>query len=311
MKHVEQFLKQAIVDTLIADGFNEQVVRDELLADEISFTSTMDRKTVGSLNQTIQEIEIFMDKANDNSVIQLGVSNKANRMLKKSPQTRDYIWPIEEMQSLLEDKIGPGAFQQAAIQIKVSLRLETEQPVWRRLIVPLNCTFFDLHHILQKAFNWEDSHLHEFHLYQQETSLLDNYYLPKADYLLVSNEEAFDYQQDGQRMECVDQVVLGEVLGQFKSIAYNYDLGDDWQHIIEVEKRIEAFDSRYPVCLDGEGAAPPEDVGGMPGYSEFLEIITSDDHPDKVRMLSWAESAGYRPFEQLHQAGRIRQANPL
>ncbi|WP_369809952.1 IS1096 element passenger TnpR family protein [Gracilibacillus caseinilyticus] len=90
----------------------------------------------------------------------------------------------------------------------------------------MNGTFYDLHHILQKAFNWTDSHLHEFHLYQQKVSFLDDYYLPKADYLLVSNEEAFAYQQDGQSMEYVDQVVLGEALEQFKSIAYTYDLGD-------------------------------------------------------------------------------------
>ncbi|WP_369809953.1 IS1096 element passenger TnpR family protein [Gracilibacillus caseinilyticus] len=69
--------------------------------------------------------------------------------------------------------------------------------------------------------------------------------------------------------------------------------------------------------MEGEGATPPEDVGGMPGYSEFLEIITSNDHPDKERMLSWAKSAGYRPFdkewvnEQLSKAGRTRQAYPL
>ncbi|SER23939.1 pRiA4b ORF-3-like protein [Gracilibacillus ureilyticus] len=308
LKNFDRLVKKAIADTFCADGFNEQVIWEELLKGDISYTSTKDRKTVASLNQLVQEIEFFIDEADPESLIQAEICKKVNIRLYKS-STGKYVKPIEEMQSILEKKAGQRAFLQPAVQIKVTLRLDTQQ-VWRRLVVPLNQSFYHLHCILQKAFNWSDSHLHEFQLYREKISFSD-FYLPQSDYVLVSNKEAFAYQQGGQIMEFTHQVVIGDALDQFKSIVYTYDLGDDWQHIIKIEKWIEEFDTRYPVCLDGEGATPPENVGGIPGYNDFLDIIQSEDHPDKESILSWAESAGYRSFnkekvnELLSQWSRI------
>ena len=43
-----------------------------------------------------------------------------------------------------------------------------------------------------------------------------------------------------------------------------------------------------PVCIKGKRACPPEDVGGVWGYAEFLDAVSDSDHPEHVEMLEWA-----------------------
>ena len=87
---------------------------------------------------------------------------------------------------------------------------------------------------------------------------------------------------------------------------YTYDFGDNWQHYIEVESVIDDYDKNYPVCLAGEGNAPPEDVGGEYGYEEFLTIMADKKHPEHDQMAAWAASQGYKDFniEQVNRAIR-------
>ena len=79
---------------------------------------------------------------------------------------------------------------------------------------------------------------------------------------------------------------------------YNYDFGDNWQHYIDVEKVIEEYDHNDPVCLAGEGSIPPEDVGGEPGYTEFLEIISNPEHPEYEDTVTWGRRQGYKEFNR-------------
>ncbi|WP_232624501.1 plasmid pRiA4b ORF-3 family protein [Paraburkholderia ginsengisoli] len=67
-----------------------------------------------------------------------------------------------------------------------------------------------------------------------------------------------------------------------------YDFGDNWQHRVKVEKILPPdSDLRSPICLAGRNACPPEDVGGGPGYIEFLEAITDPSHEDHEQLLEW------------------------
>ncbi|WP_058309039.1 plasmid pRiA4b ORF-3 family protein [Gracilibacillus massiliensis] len=287
--------KHAIVEMLKKDGCNDQVVYPELLGESVSYTTTKDRKSVAKLNRIAQEIEFFMDEVDTDSLLQPGISDLVNRNLYKS-SSGGYMKPIKSLYHLLENKIGSEAFQQRAIQVKITLKLEGI-PVWRRLVIPINRTFRNFHDIVQIVFNWTNSHLYEFNLYHQKPTLT-GHYLPAADLLLVAHQESFAYQKEGQTMRYAHQCTLKDALDKYKSMVYTYDIGDDWQHVIELEKWLEGYDGRYPVCLDGEGATPPEDVGGSAGYHHFLEVIKSEEDPEREQMLNWAKSAGYQPFDK-------------
>ncbi len=56
------------------------------------------------------------------------------------------------------------------------------------------------------------------------------------------------------------------------------------------------YDKHYPVCLMGEGNAPPEDVGGISGYEDFLEIMADPNHVEYGDMQKWTQSQWYRNF---------------
>ncbi len=71
-------------------------------------------------------------------------------------------------------------------------------------------------------------------------------------------------------------------------LTYEYDFGDDWQHELLVEKIHPAEKgTHYPICLEGAGACPPEDVGGVPGYAEFLKAMSDPNHPEHQDYRDW------------------------
>ena len=69
---------------------------------------------------------------------------------------------------------------------------------------------------------------------------------------------------------------------------YLYDYGDSWYHLIEFEgTHDQETGIKYPVCIVGECACPPEDIGGILGYYNFLEIINNPDDEEYESMLAW------------------------
>jgi hypothetical protein len=76
--------------------------------------------------------------------------------------------------------------------------------------------------------------------------------------------------------------------GQPLRMVYEYDFGDSWEHEVLFEGCPKAEAGRqYPVCLEGERACPPEDVGGVGGYADFLQTIQDKSHEERVEMLEW------------------------
>jgi hypothetical protein len=85
-------------------------------------------------------------------------------------------------------------------------------------------------------------------------------------------------------------------------------MGDDWTHVLELEKELNDYDKNYPICIDGEGNCPPEDVGGEGGYEEFLEAIEDPEHPEHEDMLEWGEEQGYYDFSVEEANRRLKSS---
>ena len=83
-------------------------------------------------------------------------------------------------------------------------------------------------------------------------------------------------------------VTLREALGARKTFVYVYDYGDNWRHKVKVEK-IVTLDAPISsgVCIGGENACPPEDVGGAPGYEEFLAALADPNNPEHDELKDW------------------------
>lgn len=153
-------------------------------------------------------------------------------------------------------------------QLKVTLR-GSKPPIWRRIQVIDGTTLGELHDILQVAMGWEDCHLHQFTIDRV------NYGEPSPE----DFEEVID-----EARTPLNHVIRGAR----KKFLYEYDFGDSWHHDIVVEKILPvADDGRYPVCLAGACACPPEDCGGIWGFYEKLEVIKDPTDPDHEEMVSW------------------------
>ena len=89
--------------------------------------------------------------------------------------------------------------------------------------------------------------------------------------------------------EIVDdrKVRLRTVSGDGDTFAFIYDMGDSWEHDVTVEVVQPAGGAPLPRILDGANRCPPEDIGGPPGYQEFLDALRDVTHPDHESTLDW------------------------
>jgi hypothetical protein len=86
---------------------------------------------------------------------------------------------------------------------------------------------------------------------------------------------------------------------------YEHDFGDSWQHDILLEKILEPEpDVAYPCCTEGARACPPEDVGGIWGYGDFLEAIGDPDHESHAEMVEWIGGRFDPEKFSLHKVNR-------
>jgi hypothetical protein len=154
--------------------------------------------------------------------------------------------------------------------------METEPPIWRRLLVPGNTTLRRLDRIIQTAMGWTNSHLHTF------TAGGVLYADPDAEWEIDVKDERH------VRLESIAKE-------ESEAFVYEYDMGDSWRHQVFVEQ-VRWDDSDGPVCLAGERACPPEDCGGVDGYYSTLEILRNPRHDEYEHTKTWIESMTGGPF---------------
>lgn len=81
-------------------------------------------------------------------------------------------------------------------------------------------------------------------------------------------------------------------------LLYTYDMGDNWKHIVTVEAvEVGASDTEYPRYIEGERRAPPEDVGGTPGFDAFLEAIAKPGNSDHKDAVQWHRGCYGKDFD--------------
>jgi hypothetical protein len=93
---------------------------------------------------------------------------------------------------------------------------------------------------------------------------------------------------------------------------YEYDFGDSWQHDVLFEGCVRADKGqRHPLCLEGAGACPPEDVGGTGGYVEFLAAMADPQHNRHEEFREWI-GGSFDPdaFDAAKATKRMRRGLP-
>ncbi|MBI3756884.1 MAG: plasmid pRiA4b ORF-3 family protein [Deltaproteobacteria bacterium] len=156
-------------------------------------------------------------------------------------------------------------------QLKITLR-HSKPPIWRRLLVPSDMNLAKLHHVIQEVMGWTDSHLHQFkigNIYYGTTYPDDFGGMPET--------------RDERKAR------LNMLVSRLKAkFIYEYDFGDSWEHDVVLEKILPPESGiKYPLCIAGKRACPPEDCGGVWGYDNLLETIKDPNHPEHEDMVEW------------------------
>jgi|SRR5579864_4311620 len=158
-------------------------------------------------------------------------------------------------------------------QFKITLK-ESRSPIWRRIQVK-DCTLDKMHEHIQTAMGWTNSHLHHFKIGEQHFG---------DPVLLQENFNEMEY-EDSTTTKLSDIIPQNGKRFQF---TYEYDFGDSWYHEILFEGcPKEESGTKYPLCVEGERACPPEDCGGIWGYPDFVEAIQNPDHERHDELLEW------------------------
>jgi Plasmid pRiA4b ORF-3-like protein len=182
------------------------------------------------------------------------------------------------------------------LQFKITL-LETDPPVWRRIQVPEYHTFYDLHVAIQDAMGWLDSHLHDFRIQPLRRACLD---------IRIESPFALDDLKEAAPLLTTEVAVADFIQEPGDRARYTYDYGDDWQHNVLFEGTYPKEPGRkYPVCLAGELAGPPEDCGGIPGYYDCIKALKNRDNSEGK--LDWL--ARWRP--DRFDPARVKFSSPL
>ena len=161
-----------------------------------------------------------------------------------------------------------GKEQSTVYEMKV--RIKGARPaIWRRFQVSGNITFYKLHRVLQEVIGWSDYHLYEFRV---------------GKLLLGEPDPDYSHETKSARRVRLREIIIREMA----KFTYIYDFGDYWEHEITVERIISSNEElRHPVCIEGKRACPPEDCGGIWGYSDLLRIIRNPAHEEYKEMMEW------------------------
>lgn len=154
-------------------------------------------------------------------------------------------------------------------RVRIDLK-ETKPPLWRRLELSSDLLLDEVHQVIQAAFGWTDSHLHQFASSHDPHS-------PETELYLCPYEV-----DEGEIGIPEEQVRLDEVLVNVgDKLYYSYDFGDDWQHVIKLEAVSTRPAPAAPraVCTDGRRDGPAEDCGGAHAY-ELITAAADPAHPD-------------------------------
>ena len=164
------------------------------------------------------------------------------------------------------------------MQFKITLN-DSKPKIWRRIQVPADYTFFDLYCAIEDAMGWGGGHLHAFYVEGKGSKdrMVIEFPNPEA------GDSTYIKTHDERKEKIADY--FGKIC---KQCVYCYDMGDSWdhtvifEHIVPMETRV-----RYPRCVAGENARPPDDCGGVWGYGDLQKIIQNPRHPEHVEMMEW------------------------
>ncbi len=191
------------------------------------------------------------------------------------------------------------------MQFKISL-LDISPTIWRRIQVPLKYSFWDLHVAIQDSMGWLDCHLHKF-TFNKRIS-------PDEVEIGIPDDEMFEEMNDRIILPGWETKIIEYLIKPGDKSLYEYDFGDCWEHEIILEDILtKEIKAKYPRCIAGERACPPEDCGSVTGYYHLLDVLNDTKHKEYKDIIGWLKGhhKNYHPYNPNNfDPGKVIFDNP-
>ncbi|WP_368901814.1 plasmid pRiA4b ORF-3 family protein [Oceanobacillus oncorhynchi] len=303
--NLKDLIIEVIAEALRIEGIHQNLIEAYIAtAGDMYFSKTANRAMVAQMNNTVREVGYMGEFLDKDTKIQKYISLLAGRTIQKFGNADEYGYPIEKMLNCfgllceLGDDKEIHALDIELYQLKIQINLDGYD-VWRRVSVPSTFSFRNLHNIIQTVFDWQNYHLHEFTVETVENKPIKIIMDDHPETLEFLDYEEFDIQQERF-------VSLEDIFSKYTKVMYEYDFGDSWNHVITFEKTKRSNELKAAI-LDGNGERPPEDVGGLFGYKEYMEVMANENDPRYDEMKVWAESQRERKLNSEQVNRRLTQ----
>lgn len=280
LKNVAEMMKVAISNTLLSMNLNPELVAEYMrLSGEVEFVQNSSRQAASWVTKAGTECAFYVGNEYNGieKIFSDTIGGAANRTIVNcSGANKEGFYPYKAMIDALCEVTGKQAYRYRAFELLVTLDLDIYKAV-RKIIVPANIQFTQLHKVLQSVFDWRNYHLYDFTVFDKDKS--------KPTTRIVPFEEDLEYDKEAILM---GNNALSEFLSEQKYIIYTYDMGDNWKHEIQLINVIDEYDKESPYLLEASGQTPPEDVEGVPGFIDFREIMMNPNSQEYEEMREWA-----------------------
>ena len=271
----EQYIKNSGPCLITTSGTKSQVARMNKTAEDVAWRSLFFREdTVLQTTASVEQADFPVSEGKGYFVPQDRLCEELCRMMNLAETEWNKVRSIR------------------SYRLKVTLDLENYD-IYRIIEAPAHARFWQLHEAIQRSFGWFDYHLHIFTFYDGEVTAHQRrmYYNKKRTMVILDHndpEAQMHYDPEKYEIQKDRSLLLRDVFEKRESCVYSYDFGDNWEHVITVEDRIEDGSGRFKL-LEMQGERPPEDVGGEGGFENYMRIISDKNDPEYEDTMRWAE----------------------
>ena len=286
VNNLPELIKEGIRAVLESEYISPRIIEKYLedCGSEILLASSSNRSDIAYCNKACERVQRFCYLFENEDMFEKKYLPWINDDLIGK---EDYTFINTLLINALAEKYGSSVQSARVAELEVTLDLMTKCK--RTLIVPDNLNFYQLHNILQNAFEWHNEHLHQF------VTKINKRGAPleviKPD--VIDDCAGFDLYKTINSTS----VTVSEIFERYNLIGYIYDFGDGWEHSIKLKRFIDDFDKPYPHCTKATGDAPMEDSGGVYGFFEKMQILDNPEHPEYEWISDWVKSSWWHPVD--------------
>ncbi|KAL8767605.1 MAG: hypothetical protein Q9209_005935 [Squamulea sp. 1 TL-2023] len=186
--------------------------------------------------------------------------------------------------------------------LTVAMILSHDPMITRFLSVPPTLTFDKFHQVLQIAFGWANCHMHAFNVeVEVEVEVKKDRIIPQPVLILQNTLDGDDddlgfwpkpqnekkwtlrdvFEREEWEKEDGKKIKVSNKPGAQLHLRYEYDIGDGWDHQINLLGRAEKNlhdvlggpGAPAILCLGGEGHPCAEDCGSEPGWEDLKDAF--------------------------------------